>query len=146
MSYQLPHSAAICRISFLPRTGPNARFDCPSSYKFEGSDDGVRFETILFVEKEATCIDGTRIKKSFLNDKAFKHYRLMILDVPPGRGNKKKFVVIRDLRFYCCVSKSKGTGKTLLIQKGPFQLFGPSAGVTHVGHVTSSTIHPIYNS
>merc|ERR1719334_2420372 len=32
----------------------------------------------------------------------------MILDVP-GRQDKRKFVVIRDLRFYCCVSKSKGT-------------------------------------
>ena len=99
--YELVDPAAICKISFLPRmdnSAGNVPKDCPRSYKFEGSNDAVNFETILSVTNQDPCVAGAILTKTFSNSKAFKYYRFMVLDVP-GRENAK-YAILRDLRFF----------------------------------------------
>ena len=99
--YELIDPSPICKISFLPRmdnSAGNVPKDCPKSYKFEGSNDGTSFETILSVTDQEPCVADAILTKSFANEKAYKFYRFMVLDVP-GRSNAK-YVILRDLRFF----------------------------------------------
>ena len=82
----------------MDNSAGNVPKDCPKSYKFEGSNDDTNWETILSVTDQDPCVAGAILTKSFNNNKKFKYYRFMVLDVP-GRTNTK-FVILRDLRFF----------------------------------------------
>merc|ERR1712212_709865 len=100
--YKLINPLPICQISYLPRhdnSAGNTPRDCPKSYRFEGSNDGITFEIIMSVHDDQACVPGTIVTKSFVNEKAFKFYRLFFLDVP-GRNNGNKYVVLGDVQFF----------------------------------------------
>ena len=110
LMYKLINPLPICKISYLPRhdnSGGNTPRDCPKSYKFEGSNNGITFETIFSVHDDQACVPGVIVTKSFVNEKAFKFYRLFFLDVP-GRNNGKKFVVLGDVQFFGHLGESRG--------------------------------------
>ena len=101
--YKMEDPIPICKISFRPRiTGEkwNVFNDCPQSYRFEGSNDGINFETILSVDNEANafCNPGDVFIKSFDNEKPFLFYRFWVSNVP-GRKSTK-YVVMGDLQFF----------------------------------------------
>ena len=101
LQYELVDPVAICGISFLPRldnSAGNVKRDCPKSYKFQGSNDGLTFETLLFVEDQV-CVPGATISKSFNNINEYKFYRFLVLEVP-GRTNGHHFAIMRELRFF----------------------------------------------
>ena len=105
LMYELKDPLPICKISFFPRSDRHARSDTPKSYKFEGSNDGITFETIFSLDDQVGS-PGTIVTKSFANKKAFKFYRLKFLDVP-GRLNGQKFVVLRNVKFFGNLGESR---------------------------------------
>ena len=98
LMYELKDPLPICKISFFPRSDRHAQSDTPKSYKFEGSYDGITFEMIFSLDDQVGS-PGTIMTKSFANEKSFKFYRLMFLEVP-GRSNGNKFVVLADVNFF----------------------------------------------
>ena len=101
--YELPQPAAVCKVSFLPRflNRGNPQFleeDCPESFQFAGSNDGINFHPLL-TEDNQQCRNDVRIEKIIDNQRAFKFYRLEVKDVP-GRPGGNKFAIIRDLQFF----------------------------------------------
>jgi len=100
VQYELVQPAAVCKVSFLPRLTrmPRVIADCPRSYKIQGSDDGSNFHTLLSV-KGQKCQKNVRITQTVNNQRAFKFYRLTVVDVL-GRKNGNKFGVIRDLKLF----------------------------------------------
>jgi len=98
LMYELKDPLPICKISFFPRSDRHAQSDTPKSYKFEGSYDGITFETIFSLDDQVGS-PGTIMTKSFANKNFFKFYRLMFLEVP-GRSNGNKFVVLVDVNFF----------------------------------------------
>ena len=105
VQYELVQPAAVCKVSFLPRLTPNnyvknLKPDCPRSYKIQGSDDGSKFHTLLLVRGQK-CSKNVRITQYIdsLNQRAFRFYRLTVLEVL-GRKNGNKFGVIRDLKLF----------------------------------------------
>ena len=82
----------------MDNSAGNVPKDCPKSYKFQGSTDGTNFEDILTVTDQDPCVADAILTKSFANQKSFKFYRFLVLDVP-GRDTAK-YVIMRDLRFF----------------------------------------------
>ena len=70
----------------------------------EGSNNGKDFETLLEVKSEKRCFPGKKLSHYFKNDKAFKFYRLNVIDVP-GRSKTVKYLCLEQVQFFGTESK-----------------------------------------
>ena len=104
LDFELNNPKAICKISFRTlgnNSKKNKAIHCPKSFKFQGSNDNKTFTDLLTLTDavERTCNPDKVFAESFANEKAFKFYRLFVLDVP-GRKNGRKYVILRDIQFF----------------------------------------------
>ena len=59
--FELDVPWAVCRISYLSRLNAdygNGVADCPTNYRFQGSNDGVIYETLYSETNGERCIPG----------------------------------------------------------------------------------------
>merc|ERR1711970_718050 len=109
LTYDFKTPKSICSVSFLPRSGydhGNLANDCPQSWKFEGSNDGANWLTLVHVPKGEECKADVRIERDVDIPRPFQMYKLETTKVK-GRGTysvssltTKAYVVLRDVQMF----------------------------------------------
>ena len=91
-----------------------ARMFCPKKFQFEGSNDGRNYEIIFYDgDMQKRCKPEEYVTRSFNNGKAYKYYRLHVLDVAGERGYRS--VVVRDLKLFGTPMKGREINQGHLI-------------------------------
>ena len=99
IQYELSVPTTVCRISFRPRKGLRDQSDCPSRYKFQGSQNGNTWKDLLVV-LDQICHNEDKITQVIKNCSAFTYYRLVIMRTPGNVWNRKQIAFVRDLQFF----------------------------------------------